>query len=216
MLAYNAKCVSGFLFDSARFGPSFGLHDLTFLLIDDHALFREGLALILKNRFPAVDVTEAAGLEEALSRTEGPEIVLLDLRLDGTDGRDGIGALKEKWPETKVIVVSALQEPEAIASVREFAAAYVHKSDPPQRIIGLIEELCPALRPPEGQDAILTERQVEVLRLVEQGFANKVIARMLGLSEFTVRGHVQAILKSLGVKSRSAAAFEARRRGLTR
>lgn len=189
---------------------------MTFLLIDDHALFREGLALILKNRFPAADVSEAAGLDEALARQDGPQVVLLDLRLDGTDGLDGIGLLKEKWPETKVIVVSALQEPDVTGVVRDLASAYVHKSDPPQRIIGLIEELCPSLRPPEGQDAVLTERQIEVLRLVEQGFANKVIARMLGLSEFTVRGHVQAILRSLGVKSRSAAAFEARRRGLTR
>ncbi|MGJ7511586.1 response regulator [Variovorax sp. GT1P44] len=198
------------------------------LLIDDHALFRCGLRMVLTSGIPELEVAEAASLEEAMrSPMVEPALVLLDIQLHGLNGLEGIALVKRKWPEAAVVILSSDAGPHNVRMARERgAAAFVSKADSADNILSVIEQLrrglpivstdhasAPAGNG-DGARQLLTPRQFEVLDLLCQGLPNKVIGRRLNLSENTVRGHVQAVLAALQVSSRSEAGFAARRRGL--
>ncbi len=205
---------------------------LHLLIVDDHALFRSGLRLVLMEGFPGVEVWEAASMEQAVRVTgEPPDLVLLDIQLQGVNGLEGLGLLRQRWPQVPVVMLSSIAEPDTIAlALARGARAFVSKGDTADRIIAVIEQtlgepqrpnqLVRRLRPgtephpAEASQPRLTPRQCEVLDLLCEGLSNKVIARRLALSEFTVRGHVQAILGLLGVTSRSQATFAARQHRL--
>lgn len=191
------------------------------LLIDDHEIFRRGLRTLLSESYSGCRVSDAASVEQAVgSSFPAPDLVLLDIRLPGVSGLDGIALLKAHWPRVVVAVLSSLEGPEAqTEALARGAAAYVSKGEPSERILRQLEVLLnnsasPAVQAaaPRGQ---LTLRQREVLQLLCQGISNKLIARQLSLSENTVRRHVQDILEYFQVQSRSDAVFAARRRGLT-
>ncbi|MDM0106298.1 response regulator transcription factor [Variovorax sp. J22R24] len=198
------------------------------LLVDDHALFRCGLRMVLASGIPDLEVAEAASLEDAMRSTMAdPALVLLDVQLHGLNGLEGIALVKRKWPAAVVVILSSDAGPQNVRMAQERgAAAFVSKADSADNILAIIEQLrqgLPILSPahasaPAGDgDAsrqLLTPRQFEVLDLLCQGLPNKVIGRRLNLSENTVRGHVQAVLAALQVSSRSEAGFAARRRGL--
>lgn len=194
------------------------------LLIDDHALFRSGLRLVLLQGMADVEVLEAASLEQAVRTThEPPALVLLDIQLQGVNGLEGLGLLRQRWPQVPVVMLSSIATPDTIAqALARGAAAFVSKGDTPDRIISVIRHTLAHLQQPHlansAQTKIsvprLTPRQCEVLDLLCQGLPNKLIARRLQVSEFTVRGHVQAVLGLLGVNSRSQATFAARQNGL--
>lgn len=208
---------------------------LKLLIVDDHALFREGLRLVLKDGLPNLNVLEAASMEQATRvATEPPDLVLLDIQLQGVSGIEGLDLLRGRWPDVPVVMLSSIIAAETVALARaRGAAAFVSKGDSGAAIIQVIRQTLaghaksgddppPANRRAraaadavDGSDSPrLTPRQCEVLDLLCEGLSNKMIARRLGLSEFTVRGHVQAILGLLGVTSRSQATFAARRHGL--
>ena len=205
---------------------------LRILLIDDHALFRSGMHLVLKAALPHAEVQEAASLEQAVRDPVGPPtLVLLDIQLQGVNGLEGLGLLKQRWPTVPVIMLSSALEPETVRlALSRGAAAFVSKADTAGKIIQVIEQTLngslplPASASPNGlspgpahhpaSKPRLTPRQCEVLDLLSEGLSNKAIARRLDLSEFTVRAHVQAVLGLLGVSSRSQALFAARRSGL--
>jgi DNA-binding NarL/FixJ family response regulator len=205
---------------------------LHLLIVDDHALFRSGLRLVLMDGFPGVTVSEAASMEQAVRVTsEPPDLVLLDIQLQGVNGLEGLGLLRQRWPQVPVVMLSSIVEPDTIAqALSRGARAFVSKGDTADRIIDVIRQ---TLREPQRPDEPahrlgagtephnadpaqprLTPRQCEVLDLLCEGLSNKVIARRLELSEYTVRGHVQAILGLLGVTSRSQATFAARQHRL--
>jgi DNA-binding NarL/FixJ family response regulator len=198
------------------------------LLIDDHALFRSGMSLVLQAGIPDVEVLEAASLEQAVRvRTEPPTLVLLDIQLQGVNGLEGMGLLKQRWPQVPVVVLSGDLEPDtARLALSRGATAFVSKADTAEKIIAIIHKTLGGRLPHADQEDArssdsgeaakprLTPRQCEVLDLLCEGLSNKVIARRLELSEFTVRGHVQAIFALLQVSSRSQATFAARRIGL--
>ncbi|CAN7434698.1 MULTISPECIES: response regulator [unclassified Variovorax] len=199
------------------------------LLIDDHALFRCGLRMVLAAGIADLEVAEAASLEEAMrSPMEGPALVLLDIQLHGLNGLEGIALVKRKWPEAAVVILSSdVAHHNVRLALERGALAFVSKAEPADKILAVIDQLrrglpvVPAsssmLVPAGEADAsrqLLTPRQSEVLDLMCQGLSNKVIGRRLNLSENTVRGHVQAVLAALQVSSRSEAGFAARRRGL--
>jgi len=199
------------------------------LLIDDHAMFRSGVAVLLRMGMTHLEVQEAASLDEALHGTLAPpDVVLLDIVLRGLSGLDGIELLKRQWPGTPIIMVSSDAEPHTVRLAMERgAAAFVSKEQSADSILRVVRQMLnhthpiPAnLQPPGGQtkpDTLrLTPRQLEVLDLLCQGLPNKAIGRKLDLSENTVRWHVQAILTLLQVSNRSEAAFAARSLGLFR
>jgi DNA-binding NarL/FixJ family response regulator len=197
------------------------------LLIDDHAMFRSGLRMVLSARMENAEIFEAGSLSEATENTPVQiDIILLDINLPGLNGLDGIAILKRKWPLVPVIVLSSQDGPETVRdAMARGAVRFISKADTADRIVALINRVLrgeysepenPATDGGETTDIPqhLTTRQCEVLDLLCQGMSNKLIARKLSLSENTVRGHVQAILGFLEVSSRSEAAFAARRRGL--
>jgi len=196
---------------------------INLLLIDDHALFRSGLAMVLAAGLRGVHVFEAPSMEQALlCPCDTIDLLLLDVQLEGLSGLEGIALLKDKWPKAKVLMVSASQD----AKVKEQAFAlgaqgFIYKAETSQRLLEQVVETLADRLPRnvpaslENRAFKLTPRQCEVLDLLCQGLSNKMIGRCLELSENTVRGHVQATLSALQVSSRSEAAFVARRRGLT-
>ena len=196
------------------------------LLIDDHAMFRSGLRMVLDAGMRDVAVLEAGSLSEALQDAAiAPDVILLDIKLPGLNGVEGIALLKRKWPQVPVLVLSSQDDPETVRAVlARGAASFVSKAETAERIVEAINlALCrqapaPVATANDGDNAQplqhLTPRQCEVLDLLCQGLSNKLIARQLMLSENTVRVHVQAILGFLQVSSRSEAAFAARRLGL--
>ncbi len=203
------------------------------VLIDDHAMFRTGMRLVLQAGLPDLEVREAVSLEQAVRPPAlAPALVLLDIDLQGVNGLEGIGLLRQRWPQTPVIMLSSSAEPETVRlAVARGAAAFVSKAETAAHILAVVRRALDGQGPAgaAGLDlaasgaaagaavaAALTPRQCEVLDLLAEGLSNKVMARRMQLSEFTVRGHVHAVLRLLGVTSRSQAAIAARSRGLLR
>jgi DNA-binding NarL/FixJ family response regulator len=197
------------------------------LLIDDHAMFRSGLRMVLNAGMPEVDVIDAGSLNEAMqSAPQMLDVILLDIKMPGLNGVDGIALLKRKWPHVPVLMLSSQDDPKTVRqALARGAVAFISKADTADKIVALLTrflhgELAVSVSPMEssgdgtGEYQHLTLRQCEVLDLLCQGMSNKLIARQLNLSENTVRGHVQGILGFLHVSSRSEAAFAARQRGL--
>jgi len=194
------------------------------LLIDDHALFRCGLRMVLQTDRRNDAIYEADSLEEALQLSiDSPSVLLLDVQLHGVNGIDGMSLLKRKWTDVPIIVLSAdTSDATRRQATSRGALAFVSKADSAEHILSVIARVLDAPSGPQAQavasqeKSALTPRQFEVLDLLSQGLTNKAIGRRLDLSENTVRVHVQAILTALDVDNRSEAAFAARRRGLTR
>ncbi|MGO1801777.1 MAG: response regulator [Microbacteriaceae bacterium] len=199
------------------------------LLVDDHPIVRAGLRAIIEARGFAV-VGEASTGEEALEMAseQHPDVVLCDLRLgDGMDGVDTTAALR-RMPDAPAVVILTTFDHDAqiIRAIEAGAAGYLLKDVDNDTIVAAITDaaagamvLTPggdarviaALRAPR---VTLTDREREVLLLIDEGAGNKQIATRLFISESTVKTHVVHLLEKLGVASRAAAASEARRLGL--
>jgi DNA-binding NarL/FixJ family response regulator len=148
-----------------------------------------------------------------------PDALLLDIHLQGLNGLDGIAPLKRKWPQTPIVMLASDATQDTVRQALErSAAAFISKAEATDKILAIIKQvLCGdsvAEQPAAADAPRLTPRQCEVLDLLCQGLSNKVIGKRLGLSENTVRWHVQALLAFLQVSSRSEAAYAARRSGL--
>ncbi|MBC3807176.1 response regulator transcription factor [Undibacterium seohonense] len=198
------------------------------LLIDDHSLFRSGLKTLICNSLANVDIVESNSLEDAM-RLPNPllHLILLDIKLQGLNGLDGAILLKQKWPETPIVVISADNSLETLRLAQEKGARYfIPKTSSADAILQIIIKALddPGIEftktPKEFESRstsnknLLTPRQYEVLDLVCKGHSNKMIARQLELSENTVRCHVQVLLAALNASNRAEAAFTARRMGL--
>ena len=194
------------------------------LLIDDHALFRSGLRLIIESKFAQAQVQEAGSLEQALNtQTHPPDVILLDVRLPGLNGLESIALLKRRWDSAPIIMLSSDASPGTVRQAHERGAAgFVSKADKPDAIAAALSAcLSPdataasaPIEPPPSPPLSLTPRQLEVLAFLGQGLPNKSIARKLDISENTVRGHVQSLLGVFGATSRSEAVYMARQQGL--
>lgn len=192
------------------------------LLIDDHAMFRTGLRLVLNSGLQDVEIFEACSLDAVMRNTvDRVDVVLLDIKLPGLNGLEGIALLKRKWPQAPILMLSSQDEPETrhLARARG-AAGFISKAETADAIIDTLRLVLRGHFSESSPEAntmtrrCLTPRQCEVLNLLDQGLSNKLIARQLSLSDNTVRRHVQDILEFFQVVSRTEAVFAARRQGL--
>lgn len=191
------------------------------LIIDDHDLYRSGLRAALGASMPNAEIFEAGSIDAAIRGTPDKlDAIVLDFRLPGLNGVEGITLLRKKWPLIPVLMLSSQNDPETVGlALERGAAGFVSKADAADKIVASIKHILRGkfTAPlPESETTLprLTPRQCEVLDLLCQGMSNKLIARRLLLTENTVRVHVQAVLSYLQVSSRSEAIFAARSRGL--
>jgi len=207
------------------------------LVADDHPLYRDALSNLVCAAFDDVDIEECEDVSSALDHLAGGaiDLVLLDLSMPDADGLDGLRRLREASPATPVIICSALYDPQLVREAFKFGVSgYLPKSSgtevtrhalqlvrsggvyvPSQ---ALMESVVKAPREGEAKGsesgenrcAGLTPRQLAVLALLEKGMSNKSIARELDIGEITVKAHVSAILRKLGVDNRVQAVVAAR------
>jgi DNA-binding NarL/FixJ family response regulator len=201
------------------------------LIVDDHAVVRQGLQMFL-GRDPDITVVgEAENGREAIDmvRKLKPDVVLMDLLMPVMDGITAIAELRKQFPGTEIIALtSVLEDVSVVRAVRAGAIGYLLKDTRADELRRAIKaaaagqvQLSPAaaaylmreVRAPETPEA-LTEREHEVLALLAQGKANKEIAADLLIGEKTVKTHVRNILGKLGVQSRTQAALYAVRNGV--
>ena len=207
---------------------------ISVLLVDDHAVVREGLRSLLEVQDGIEVVGEAVDGEAAVREAEArrPDVVLMDLVMPR---RDGVGAMRElrrRLPSARVIVLTSFADDDRLLpAVRAGAAGYLLNDADPQEVVRAVRaahrgealldpsvaaRLVDAIAEPPGTEPSerLTPREQQVLALIARGLPNKLIARELGISEKTVKTHVGHVLAKLGVTDRTQAALQAVREGL--
>ncbi len=209
--------------------------NIRILIADDHAVVREGLRLLISSE-PGMEVVGQAadGVEAILGAlTLQPDVILLDLVMPRKDGIEAISEIIQENPKARILVLTSFAEDDKVfPAIKAGALGYLLKDSSPQELLQairdtyhgesslhptvarkLIRELSqPSDLPPAAEP--LTEREVEVLKLVAQGLPNQEIAEKLALSERTVRSHVSNILGKLHLANRTQAALYAVREGL--
>ena len=205
------------------------------LVIDDHPLFCEAISMALKNGLGLQTVATAGRLADGMARLEeGLEVdaIVLDLNLPDVVGIDGLVRLKAQTPRTPVVVVSGVTEDRAVSqALRAGAAGFIKKDTPGEALVAAFRRVFegglvtpPDYTPPSGEDgddaqideaidrlSELTPQQLRILSLVCEGKLNKQIAFDLNIAETTVKAHITAILRKLGVQSRTQAVLVAQR-----
>jgi DNA-binding NarL/FixJ family response regulator len=210
---------------------------LKLLVIDDHPLILEGVAAALEGLGQGIRIVAARTAEKGLAAAAANpdlDLVLLDVALPGVSGFALIGRLRERFPLLPIVVLSALDDAASVSrAMNAGAMGFVPKSSATRVLINVLKSVLEgnvspatlsATKPAsmamaaaglkDSQVSLLTLRQIEVLSRVCQGKANKQIAIELGLSEKTVKAHVTAIFKVLGVANRTQAALAARSVGV--
>jgi len=210
------------------------------LLIDDHVMFRQGLRLLLSDLDQNLTFTEAGSCAEALQLIEGNtfSLILLDLHMPGTEGLGTLNAITAAVPSVPIAVLSGEDNPIVIrGAIDAGASGYVPKTLSSEILIPALKLILaggiylpknamdgtkpvndgvgnPALAT-GGKEALLSERQTAVLLKAIRGQANKVIAVDLGIAEGTVKTHLSAAFKALGVHNRTEAVYAAAKLGIT-
>jgi DNA-binding NarL/FixJ family response regulator len=213
---------------------------MKFLVVDDHALVREGLRHVLESLDDRVTVLEARNATEAYALVEQHadlDLVLLDLKLPGVDGYAAMEELHRRDNALPVVILSGSEDtPSVVAALKRHAVGFIPKSSPrevmlqalrlvlsgsvyiPPQALGLagLDGLGGSASPDTKSivKPVLTHRQAEVLGLIAQGKPNKLIAGELNISEATVKAHMTDIMRALKVTSRAQAAIAARRLGI--
>ncbi len=204
------------------------------LVADDHEVVRSGLASLLKDS--EVDIVgEAANGDDAVAKAIKlqPDVVLLDIRMPGTDGLTALERIRVEAPDSRVVMLSTYDNPTYVArSVALGASDYVLKGSSRKELIAAITAAAKGdapsktgeLRRVKGsmerrhnaadEDSPLTNREAQVLRHIALGLSNREIGRSLGISIETVKEHVQNILRKIAVSDRTQAAVWAVRKGL--
>lgn len=205
---------------------------LKLVVIEDHALVREGLLQALKGldaEAVALGAADADAALELLAANEDSDLVLLDLMLPGTSGIALLGVLRKRFPAIPVVVVSAIDEPSMVnRAMRQGASGFIPKSSSTEVMLNALREvlagevyLPPRLRDPSTRETSrsknvaerygLTPGQMRVLELLTLGKTNRQIAEMLAVTEGTVKIHVSAIFKAMNVTNRSQALLLAKK-----
>ena len=205
-------------------------------VVDDHAVVRFGLAALLESETDVQFVGDAEGAEDALHQLREldgkglrPHVVLMDLRMDPIDGIKSTRLIRERYDDVEVVVLTSFDEDDRVrAALEAGASGYLLKDADVDEVLVAVRaahrgelQLDPAVArrlteslrdSPSGPE--LTSRELDVLRLLGEGHANKSIAATLGITERTARTHVSKILAKLGLSSRTQAALWAAREGI--
>ena len=204
------------------------------LIVDDHTLVRKGIATVLQQRFPEADVFEAEGADDAVEMLKGDEvdIALVDVRMPARDGLELLKEIKGAWPKIRVIMLTSFDHSRYVkAALAEGADGYMLKDASPEDLDQAIRVAMAgggnvlsarAMRALFEDDAggndegelqkrpeNLTKRELDILALLAEGRSNREISRHLYLSEKTVKAHLAAVFRKLGVTNRTQAAMAA-------
>jgi len=197
------------------------------LSVDDHPLLREGIATIINNQADMLLVSQASNGTEAIQqyREHKPDVTLMDLRLPHLSGIDAMLAIREEFPNARIIMLTTFEgDVEIQRALEAGACGYLLKNMPPSELVEAIRQVHAGKRriPPvvatrlaeHMGDEELTAREIDVLRLLGAGNRNRDIAERLFIAEETVKVHVKHIMDKLGAKDRTQATAIAVRRGI--
>jgi DNA-binding NarL/FixJ family response regulator len=217
------------------------METIRLLIVDDHALFREGLRALFSTVEDIELVGEATSGQEAVDLAEEiqPDVVLMDIDMPGTNGVQATRAILRKTPSVGVVMVTMLEDDASVFSaMRAGARGYVLKGAQPKELVETIRAVAsgqalfgPSIASrmmrffneygerfeaslPEDSFPELTPRELEVLELIAEGHKNSQIAEKLVISDKTVRNHITNIFSKLQVADRAQAIFKARQAGL--
>jgi len=200
---------------------------LRILVVDDHPLLREGIAALIANQADMKLVAEASNGREAIEqfRKYRPDITLMDLQLPEMSGTDAIIAIRGEFPEARIIVLTTYTgDVQVLRALKAGARAYLLKALVRKELAEairavhagqkhILHEVASELAE-HATDDVLSPREIEVLRLISAGNANKEIAARLSITEETVKGHVKNILSKLGANDRTHAVTIGLKRGI--
>jgi DNA-binding NarL/FixJ family response regulator len=205
------------------------------MIVDDHALVRRGMAHVVRECFGEADIVEAGSAEEAISaaRADAVDLALVDVRMPDTDGLDLLHSLRTEWPTMPVIMLTTFDHANYVRrALAEGAAGYLLKDATPddleqaikvalsgggnvlsprviQNLFESMDESSDDRDTHRRPASSLTQRETDILGLLSEGRSNRDISRALFLSEKTVKAHLAAIFRKLGVSNRTQAAMAA-------
>lgn len=197
------------------------------LSVDDHPMLREGIAAVLAGEPDMMLVAEASNGREAIEqfRTHNPDVTLMDVQMPEINGIDAIVKIREEFPDARIIVLTTYSgDAQAARAFKAGASGYMLKNMVRKELVETIRAIHAGKKriPPEiavemaehHSDDALTEREIEVLREVAAGNANKMVAQLLNVSEETIKAHMKSILSKLGANDRTHAVTIALKRGI--
>lgn len=197
------------------------------LTVDDHPLLREGIAALVNAESDMKLVAEASGGQEALEkfRLHRPDVTLMDIQMPGVNGVEAISLIQAEFPGARIIVLTTYSgDAQVVAALRAGARGYILKGQVHRELLETIRAVHAGQKriPPEiaaelaqhVADDDLTPREIDVLRLIAAGNANKQIADQLSIGEATVKSHVTNILSKLGANDRAHAVTIGLKRGI--
>jgi DNA-binding NarL/FixJ family response regulator len=197
------------------------------LTVDDHPLLREGIAFLVKSQQDMELVAEASDGEEAIEqfRRHRPDVTLMDLRMPNLNGTEAISRIRNEFPDAKIIVLSTYAgDVQVLRAIKAGARGYIVKGHVHRELLDAIRSVHAGRKriPPEiaaeladhAADDALSSREIDVLRLIGAGNANKQIADKLSIGETTVKNHISNILSKLSANDRAHAVTIALQRGI--
>ena len=197
------------------------------LTVDDHPLLRKGIAALVNAEPDLKLVAEASNGQEAIAafRSYRPDVTLMDLQMPGVDGIEAIDRIRSEFPEARIVVLTTYSgDAQVLRALRTGARGYILKGHVHKELLETIRAVHAGQKriPPDiaaqlaehAVDDTLTLREIEVLRLLAGGNANKLIASQLSITEETVKFHVKNILSKLGASDRTHAVTVALKRGI--
>lgn len=210
---------------TVNLGRSYRLRIENIIVADDHPVFRDGLCTLIREMLPIAQVHPAESYERALeiARANEPAMFVLDLVFSRKSIKSELPALRQEFSKSSIVIVSMADDRPTIAAVMACGAnGFINKGIPPREIAeglaavrdGEIVVQLPAGEAASNTGRSLSDRQHEMLEHIADGRTNKEIAQALAISPFTVRIHVSALFRSLGVNSRAAAVAKGVAEGL--
>lgn len=209
-----------------RFAAMPTKHKIRILCVDDHPLVHDGIAFALQFQTDMELVGSASNGSEALElfKRLRPDVTLMDLQMPGTGGLEAIEAIQRDFPGARIVVLTTYSgDVRAARAISAGAVGYLLKSSLRTELVRTIREVHQGLRciPPEIAESMaqrfevddLTEREIEILRLVAQGNSNKIVGDCLSITEETVKSHMKNVISKLRASGRTHAVQIAMQRG---